>query len=66
MPIGVTTAKNIKPITKGETIFPKKIPNLNHILFKGESIFEFNKPNIRKIIEITNDQNLISLLFNSG
>ena len=40
--MGVTTKKNIMPITKGETIFPKKVPNLNHILLRGVSIFEFN------------------------
>ena len=35
-------------------------------LFKGESIFEFNKPNIKKIIEIIMDQKFISPLFNNG
>ena len=47
--VGVTTKKNTKPITVGETIRPKIIPNLNQILFKGESIFEFNNPKIKKI-----------------
>ena len=59
-PIGVTTKKNIMPMIKGDTIFPNNIPNLNQILFKGAKILEFNKLNIRKIIEIINDQILIS------
>ena len=40
---------------RGDTIFPNNIPNLNQILFKGPKILEFNKPNIRKIIEIISD-----------
>tara|TARA_B110000971_G_C20001784_1_gene497211 strand:+ start:1232 stop:1432 length:201 start_codon:yes stop_codon:yes gene_type:complete len=39
---------------------------LNHILFNGLSNFEFSKPKIKKIIEITKDQILISALFNIG
>ena len=54
----VTTKKKIIPIMIGEIIFPKKIPNLNHNLFKGDKIFEFNKPKIRKIIEIASDHTL--------
>ena len=50
----------------GAIKFPKKIPNLNHNLFKGVRIFEFIKPNIRKISEIIKDHNLISLPFNKG
>ena len=57
--MGVTTVKNIKPITKGETIFPRNKPNLNQNLFKGAKIFEFNNPKINKIIAIINDQILI-------
>jgi hypothetical protein len=45
---------------RGDTILPNNIPNLNQILFKGAKILEFNKPNIRKIIEIINDHILIS------
>jgi len=60
IPVGVTTKKNINPITKGETIFPNNIPNLNQILFRGVSNFEFNKPKIKKIIDIINDHNRIS------
>ena len=64
--IGVTTKKNIIPITIGEIIFPKSKPNLNHILLNGFNNFEFNRPKTKKIIEITKDQILIVSLFNSG
>ena len=30
---------------------PKNKPNLNHNLFNGVKIFEFNKPKIKKLIE---------------
>ena len=52
----MTTAKKTTPITTGEIKLPSKIPNLNHSLFKGVRIFEFNKPNIKKIIDIINAQ----------
>ena len=42
----------------GDMILPKKIPNLNHILFKGDKIFEFIIPKIRKRKEITSDHSL--------
>ena len=64
--MGVTTKKNIIHIINGEIIFPKNIPNLNQNLFKGVKIFEFNKPNIRKIIEIIIDQTLTFWSFNNG
>ena len=57
--IGVTTKKNIIPITIGETIFPKRIPNLNQILFKGSSKLELISPKIKKISETISDQILI-------
>ena len=44
----------------GDTKFPKKIPNLNHILFNGVSNSELIIPNIKKIKAIINDQTLIS------
>ena len=48
--VGVTTKKNIILITIGEITLPNNIPILNHILFKGVKIFEFNKSvNIPKI-----------------
>jgi hypothetical protein len=65
-PMGVTTKKNIIPIINGEIIFPRKIPNLNQILFKGVRILEFNKPNEMKIREIISDQSLTSSPFNKG
>ena len=34
-PTGVTTIKNTAPITMGDTIEPKRIPNLNHNLLNG-------------------------------
>ena len=52
--MGVTTKKNIILITIGETIFPKIVPNLNQILFKGVKILEFIKPKIRKLKDIKN------------
>ena len=64
-PVGVTTIKKTKPITNGETIFPKNIPNLNHNLFKGVNNFELFKPKIKKIKEINNAQILISLEVNN-
>ena len=51
-PIGVTTKKNIIPITRGETIFPNNIPNLNQSLLSGDKIAEFNKPKIIGTIKL--------------
>ncbi len=65
-PMGVTTKKKIIPIIIGEIIFPKIIPNLNHILFKGDKIFELKRPKTRKIRAIIKDHILTSLLFNKG
>ncbi len=65
-PIGVTTKKNIIPIITGETTNPKIIPNLNQILFKGDNILDFISPKAKKIKDITNDHNLISLLLIKG
>ena len=45
------TAKNIIPITSGDTILPKKIPNLNHSLFNGDKIFELIIPKIKNTKE---------------
>jgi hypothetical protein len=64
--IGVTTRKNITPITKGETIFPKNIPNLNHNLLSGVSILEFFKPKIKNIREINKNEYLILPAFING
>ena len=64
--MGVTTKKNTSPIIIGEIIFPNNNPNLNQILFKGVKIFEFIKPNTKKINEITKDQILSSSLLIRG
>lgn len=45
----MTTAKKTMPITIGDTKLPKKIPNLNQIIFSGDKITEFNKPRIKNI-----------------
>ena len=66
MPIGVTTQKNINPITSGETTFPNNNPNLNHKKFRGFNNFEFRKPKIKKITDIIKDQILTSELYNNG
>ena len=66
MAVGVTTKKNIIPIIIGEMIFPRKIPNLNQILFKGVSNFEFINPKIKKKKDIINDHNLKFSLFMIG
>lgn len=48
------------PIINGEMILPKKRPNLNQILFNGESNFEFKRSKIKKIDEINKDHSLNS------
>ena len=65
-PVGVTTKKKMMPITIGATNFPKINPNLNQILFKGSSNFEFNRPNIKKINDKIKDQILILFSLNIG
>ena len=52
-------------ITIGEIIIPKRIPNLDHNLFKGFKNFEFIKPKIKKDNEINNGKILILLKFPS-
>ena len=64
--VGVTTKKNINPITSGDTMLPSNKPNLNHNLFNGVKNFELIKPNAKKIIDITNDQTLRSPFLNNG
>ena len=66
MPIGVTTIKYTIPITIGETIEPKNIPNLNHSLLSGVNNLELRIPKIKKIIDKTNDHNLISSSYFKG
>ena len=63
--MGVTTRKNIIPITSGEIILPNNKPNLNQRMFSGDKILAFSKPNIKNINEMINDHSLIpSLLIN--
>ena len=59
-PIGVTTKKNTKPITTGDTITPKKIPNLCHSLLSGFNKLELITPKKSKTKDIHNDHNLTS------
>ena len=66
MPVGVTTKKNTKPITIGETYLPNNIPNLNHNMFSGVKIFEFFNPSKRNADDIINDHILMSLFLSKG
>ena len=66
IPVGVTTKKYTIPIIIGETIEPKRIPNLNHNLFNGVNNLELRTPKIKKIIDKTNDHNLISSSYFKG
>ena len=50
----------------GDIKFPKKIPNLNQILFKGNNTDEFNRPKVRKVIAIIAAQTLILPSLNNG
>ena len=47
-------------------MLPKKIPNLNQSLLRGVNIFELLNPNIRKIIDIINDQILMLFSLSNG
>ena len=59
-PIGVTTIKNNAPITMGDTIEPKRIPNLNHSLFNGVKSPEFKTPKTKKTEDKIRAHNLKS------
>ena len=59
-PTGVTTIKNTAPITIGDTIEPKRIPNLNHSLFNGVKNLEFKTPKTKKTKDKIIVHNLIS------
>ena len=54
------------PITIGEMIKPKNIPNFDHNMFNGVNNLEFIKPKIKNIIAITIDQILSEPSFNKG
>ena len=47
-------------------MLPKSIPNLNQILFRGKSSFEFKRPNTKKIPDIYKDHNLKSFCLSKG
>ena len=64
--MGVIIKKKSNAITIGDTIFPIKMPNLNQILFSGDKIEEFNKPKIKKMIEINIVENMILSPFDRG
>ena len=64
--IGERIVKKTKLITIGETKLPSKIPNLNHNLFNGDKILEFNKPKTKNKKEMTIDQILIVSPLNNG
>jgi len=59
-PIGVTTIKNTAPITMGDIIEPKRIPNLNHSLFNGVKNLEFKTPKTKKTKDKIKAHNLKS------
>jgi hypothetical protein len=59
-PIGVRIMKYIIPITIGETIAPKKIPNLIHSLLSGVKNLEFKTPKTKKIKDAIRAQYIIS------
>ena len=59
-PIGVTTIKNTTPIRIGDTIEPKKIPNLSHSLFNGVKNLEFKTPKTKKTKDKIKAHNLKS------
>ena len=50
----------VKWIINGEITFASNIPNLNQIMLNGVKILDFKRLKIKKIIEITIDQSLIS------
>ena len=64
--MGVTTRKKTNPMTIGAIILPSNSPNLIQSLFKGDKSDEFNKPRIKNISEIINDQTLKSPPLNIG
>ena len=60
IPIGVTTKKNTIPMIIGDTIEPKRIPNLNHSLFNGVKNLEFKTPKTKKTKDKIKAHNLKS------
>ena len=60
MPTGVTTKKYTIPITIGDAMEPKRIPNLNHSLLSGVKNLEFNTPKTKKTKDKIKAHNLKS------
>ncbi len=59
-PTRVTIIKNTAPITMGDIIEPKRIPNLNHSLLNGVNNLEFKAPKTKKNKEKIKAHNLKS------
>jgi hypothetical protein len=57
--MGVTTKKKTKPITIGDIIFPRKIPNWIHNLFKNVNKLGLPQVIIRNTKDNNTDQILI-------
>ena len=54
-------------MTKGDTNFPKNIPNLNHTILSGVKILYLTSPKIKKIKAIIKDQTLTPpVIVNNG
>ena len=60
IPVGATIIKNTAPKTIGDTIEPKRIPNLNHSLFNGAKNLEFKTPKTKKTKDRIKAHNLKS------
>ena len=66
IPTGVTTKKKTKPIIIGDIIFPSKIPNLIHNLFKNVNKLGLIKVIIKNTKDKKIDQTFITPLDFSG
>ena len=64
--MGVTTKKKTKPITIGDIIFPRKIPNWIHDLFKDINKLGLIIVIIKNTKDKTTDQILITPTDNNG
>jgi hypothetical protein len=58
--VGVTTKKKTKPITIGDIIFPRKIPNWIHDLFKNVNKLGLTMVIIKNNRDKTTDKILIT------
>jgi len=64
--IGDKTTKKTKPMTIGETMEPRSIPNLDQSLFSGVRCLDLINPKNKNIKEIIIDQILIDSLLRRG